>query len=75
MQKYCYWQISLSDKASDLTTFNTPFDRYKRLSVFFSKPGQWRIIKKNSLVVVQGGTFQEAQVNYNENNEKLFERL
>ena len=31
----CYWQIKLSDESSYLTTFNTPFGRYRYLRMPF----------------------------------------
>ena len=31
-----YWQIKLGDKSSEMTTFSTPFGRYKWLRLPFS---------------------------------------
>ena len=49
-----YWQIKLDDESSLLTTFNTPFRRYRFTTMFFDVHSSQEVFQKTTDMAFEG---------------------
>ncbi|UYV66194.1 K02A2.6-like [Cordylochernes scorpioides] len=67
-----FWNVKLSDESSNLTTFWTPFGRYKFLRMPFGLKTASEEYQRRLYEIFQGDSYEEALKDHDRNLENLF---
>ncbi|UYV84124.1 K02A2.6-like [Cordylochernes scorpioides] len=69
-----FWNVKLSDESSNLTTFWTPFGRYKFLRMPFGLKTASEEYQRRLYEIFQGDSYEEALKDHDRNLENLFKK-